>query len=283
MLEEEVKEEINEELTAEEIAAAEVAKAEEVAEEVKEKTWAELGLSERLDSMNREQIAGEFKQRNVAFGNMTNEKETLARELAAANKQIANFKKAADLPAEVKAEIKKMSPQEVERWVQDLQTDPHAAIRSLLGDKFGRRSEEELSEIIDKRLNEGLAGYHGYTEDQAAMADPDYQSATGYISALQTEEHFGNTRPTMELLELWRLATTDKPSADAVYDTMKRFPGVPMKNCVHMVNGRPKSKVDADKIRKQVKGLDGGGLPSGSRNVSTSEKIEDMDAAFDVE
>lgn len=280
-------EEVKEELTAEGIEGAAAAEEEtakaEAAEEAKEKSYADYGLNARYDGMSREELATDIKSRNTSFGHQSEQLGQLRKDLAARDEQIANFKKAADLPAEIKAEIKKMSPQEVERWVQDLQTDPHAAIRSLLGDKFGRRSEEELSEIIDKRVNEGLAGYHGYTEDQVAMADPDYQSAVGYIEYLQSEEHFGNTRPTMELLELWRLATTDKPSADAVYDTMKRFPGVPMKECVHMVNGRPKSKVDADKIRKQVKGLDGGGLPSGSKKVSTSEKIEDMDAAFDVD
>ena len=276
-------EELKEELTAEEIAAAEVAKAEEVKEEVKEKTFAEYGLNERYDGMSREELAADIKGRNTSFGHQAETMGALRKDLASRDEQIASFKKAADLPAEVKEATKEMTPQELDRWLQDLQTNPHGAIRSLLGDNFGRRSDEDLGKLVSEQINEALSSYHGYTEDQAAMADPDYQGAAGYIRELQGEDHFGNTRPTMELLDLWRLATTDKPSADAVYDTMKRFPGVPMTDCVHMVNGRPKSKVDPEKIRKQVKGLAGGGLPSGSKQVSSTEKIDDMDDAFDVE
>lgn len=280
------KDEVKEELSAEEIEAAaaqeETAKT-EAAEEVKEKTFAEFGLNERYDGMSREELAGDIKSRNTSFGHQSEQLGQLRKELATTQEQIANFKKAADLPAEVKAEVKKLSDYELKLWLDELQSDPHAAMRNLLGDNFGRRSDEDLGKFVSDQINEALSGYHGYTEEQAAMADPDYQSAAGYIQYLQTEEHFGNTRPMMELLELWRLATTDKPSADAVYDTMKRFPGVPMKDCIHMVNGRPKSKVDPDKIRKQVKSLAGGGLPPGSSKVSSTEKIEDMDAAFDVE
>ncbi len=276
-------EEVKEGLTAEEIAVAEVAKAEEVKEEVKDKTFAELGLNERYDGMSREELAADIKGRNTSFGHQAETMGTLRKDLAARDEQIANFKKAADLPVEVKAEVKKMSEAELGRWLEDLQTDPHAAIRSLLGDSYGRRSDEDLGKFVSEQINEALSGYHGYTEEQEAMADPDYQGAAGYIRALQGEEHFGNTRSTMELLELWRLATTDKPSADAVYDTMKRFPGVPMKDCIHMVNGKPKSKVDPDKIRKQVKGLSGVTTTSGSNKVSATEKIEDMHAAFHPE
>lgn len=272
-------EEVNEELTEEETEVAEDETTE--TEEVKEKSWSELGLHERFNNMSREEIAADILHRNVVQGHHNVEMGDVRKENVALKEQVANFKKAADLPAEVKTEVKKMSDYELKVWLDELQSDPHTAMRNLLGDNYGRRSEEELAEFVDKRINEGLSGYHGYTEEQAAMADPDYQSAAGYISALETEEHFGNTRPMMELLELWRLATTDKPSADAVYDTMKRFPGVPMKECVHMVNGRPKSKVDADKIRTQVKALAGGGLPSGSDKRSTSEKIPDMETAFD--
>ena len=180
------------------------------------------------------------------------------------------------MPAEVKAEVKKMSEDELRRWLEDLQTDPHAAIQTLLGENYGRRSEEELSEIIDKRVNEGLEGYHGYTEEQAAMADPDYPVFAKYIEQLQRPENFGNTRSPREMLDFARLFHTDREAADNVYDVMKRFPSVPMKNCVHMINGRPKSKVDPEKIRKEVKGLAGGGLPSGSKKVSSAENIDDM-------
>lgn len=274
-------EEIKEELTAEEIAAAEAAKAEEVVEEVKEKTFADLGLNERYDGMSREELAADIKSRNTSFGHQAETMGTLRKDLAARDEQIANFKKAADLPIEVKAEVKKMSETELARWLDELQSDPHAAMRNLLGDSFGRRSDEDLGKLVSDQINEALSSYHGYTEDQRAMDDPDYQAAAGYIKFLQSEEHFGNTRPARELLDLWRLAMTDKASADAVYDTMKRFSDVPMKDCIHMVNGRPKAKVDPEKIRTQVKGLAGGGLPSGSNKVSTTQKIDDMDTAFD--
>ena len=277
MPEEEVKEEINEELTAEE--TAEVAKV----EEVKEKTFAELGLNERYDGMSREELAIDIKSRNTSFGHQSEVLGTLRTDLAAANEQIAGIKKAADLPAEVKEEVKKMSESELARWLEDLQSDPHTAVRSILGDNFGRRSDDDLSKIIGDQINEALAGYHGYTEDQAVMSDPDYQAAAGYIKQLQGEEHFGNTRPATELMELWRLVTTDRASADAVYDTMKRFPGVPMKECGFMVDGRSKTTVSADKIRKQVKGIASTGLPSGSNKVSSTENIGDMDDAFDPE
>ncbi len=282
---EQEQEETTEQLSAEEIAAAEVAKAEqaETTEEVKDKTWAELGLNERFDGMSREEIASDILHRNTVHARQADEVGQLRKDLANAEQKIAGVKKAADLPTEVKAEVKKMSEAELARWLEDLQTDPHTAVRSLLGDSYGRRSEEELAELVDKRVNEGLQGYHGYTQDQRAMDDPDYQVAAPYIEYLQSEDQFGNTRPAMELLELWRLVMTDKPTADVVYDTMKRFPGVPMKNCIHMVNGRPKAAVDADKIRKQVKNLSGGGLPSGSKKVSTTEKIDDMDTAFDLD
>ena len=280
MPEEEVKEEIKEELTAEEISAAEVAKAEEVAEEVKEKTFAEYGLNDRYDGMDRETLAADIKSRNTSFGHQAEQLGQIRKDLATAQEQIANFKKAADLPTEVKEEVQKMSEAELGRWLEDLQSDPHAAIKSLLGENFGRRPEKELKELMADQINEALSGYHNYTEDQTAMADSDYQAAEGYIKQLQTEEHFGNTRPAMELMELWRLAMSDKPSADAVYDTMKRFPGVPMKECIHMVNGRSKSKVDPDKIRKQVKGLSAVSSPSGSSKVSSVEKAKDMYDAF---
>ena len=248
-----------------------------------EKSWAELGMHERYDSMTREQIAADILHGNTVHGRQAEEVGQLRKQLAAVEEQFAGVKKAADLPVEVKQEVKKMSEAELGRWLEDLQTDPHMAIQSILGDNYGRRTEEELSKLIDERINDGLQGYHGYTEDQAAMADPDYRLLAGYIETLKGQDHFGNTRPTMELLELGRLVHTDKESADAVYDAMKRFPGVPMQDCIHMINGRPKNNVSADKIRKEVKGLAGGGLPGGAKKRSTTEKIEDMDAAFDID
>lgn len=283
MPEETVQEEVKEELTAEEIeaAAAESETTEtEVVEEVKEKTWAESGLNERYDSMSREQIAGDIKQRNTAFGNLTNDNETLRRQVAELETKGNKVREAADLPAEVKSEVKKMSEEELRRWLDDLQTDPHAAIRSLLGDSFGRRSDDDLSKFIDKRVNEGLNDYHGYTEEQAVRADPDYPVFANYIEGLQDPKYFGDTRSPRELLDFARLFHTDREAANAVYGVMKRFPSVPMKDCVRMVNGTPKAAVDADKIREQVKDLAGGGLPPGSNKVSSSEKIEDMHTAF---
>lgn len=272
-------EEKTEELTEEQIAAAAAAE-EAAAEEVKEKTYAELGLNERYDSMTREQLAEDIKSRNTSFGHQTEVVGQLREQLQTYEEQLAGVKKAADLPAEVKAAAKKMSPQELDRWLQDLQTDPHAAIRGLLGDNFGRRSDDELSKLIEKQVNEGLQGYHGYTEEQAVRADPDYPVFANYIEYLQKPEHFGNTRSPRELLEFGRLITADKEAGNAVYDAMKRFPGVPMKECIHMVNGRPKANVDADKIRREVDGLAGGGLPGGSKTRSKVEKIEGMHDAF---
>lgn len=278
-------EEVKEELSAEEIEAAAAAEEEtakaEAAKEVKQKTFAEFGLNERYDGMSREELAADIKSRNTSFGHQAETMGTLRKDLAARDEQIANFKKAANLPAEVKAKVNKMSPDELQRFLVDFQTDPDEAMDRRFGDRYGRRSDEDLGKFVSEQINEALSGYHGYTEDQAAMADPDYQACSGYIETLRSEEHFGNTRPTTELLELSRLVLTDKASADAVYATMKEFPGVPMKNCIHMVNGRPKSKVDPDKIRKQVKGLAGGGLPSGSTKVSSTENVDDMDEAFD--
>jgi len=283
-MEEEVKEETTEELTAEEIAAAaaetETTETEEVA---KEKTWAEYGLDERFNGMSREQIAADILHRNTVYGRQGTELGQAKKDLAAAQEQLNGVKKAADLSVEVKQEVQKMSEGQLARWLEDLQTDPHAAIRGLLGDSYGRRSEDELNELMDKRINEGLEGYHGYTEEQAAMADPDYQSCAGYIKQLQGQEHFGNTRPTMELLEFARLAITNKTAADPLYDVMKRFPGVPMKECIHMINGRPKAEVSANKIRKEVESLAGGGMPSGSKKASETPVIKTMDDAFDVD
>lgn len=245
-----------------------------------EKTWAELGMHERYDGMSREEIAADILHRNTIHGRQGTELGQAKKDLAAALEQLQGVKKAADLPVEVKQEVKKMSEGELARWLEDLQSDPHAAIRGLLGDSFGRRSEEDLAEIIDKRVDEGLQGYHGYTEEQTAMRDPDYQACAGYIKTLQGEEHFGNTRSAMELLDFARMALTNKDSADAVYDVMKRFPSVPMKDCVHMINGRPKGTVSADNIRKEVDGLAGGGMPPGSKKASQNEDVKDMHSAF---
>ncbi len=280
---EETQEETTEELSAEEIAAAEVAKTEESVEEVKEKKWSELGLDERFDTMSREDIATDIQYRNTVYGRQGGELGQLRKDLAAATEQLAGIKKAADLPAEVKAEVQKMSEAELTRWFEDLQTDPHAAIRSLLGDNFGRRSEDDMNALIDKRVDEGLQGYHGYTEDQVVRADPDYPVFAQYIEGLQDPKYFGNTRSPRELLDFARLFHADRDAANDVYDAMKRYPTVAMKDCLHMVNGRPKAEVDANKIRQQVKGLAGGGLPPGSHKASTTPTIKNMDDAFDVE
>lgn len=280
---EEPQEEIKEELSAEEVAAAEVTKAEEVTEEVKEKTWAELGLNERFDGMSRADIAGDILHRNTVHARQADEVGQLRKDLAARDEKLANITKAADLPVEVKAEVKKMSAQELERFLMDFQTDPDEAMDRRFGERFGRRSDKEIKELMSEVAQDVVSGYHGYTQEQTAMADPDYQSCAGYIKMLQDEEHFGNTRSTMELLELSRLVLTDKESADPVYEAMKRFPSVPMQECIHMVSGRPKATVDANKIRKQVKSIAGGGLPSGANKVSQTEAVDDMDDAFDAD
>ncbi len=246
-----------------------------------EKTYAELGLDARYDSMTREQIAEDIKHRAGVFSRHEHEMGQLRTKSANMEEQIANFKKAADLPVEVKAEVQKMSEAELSRWLEDLQTDPRAAIQSLLGDNFGRRSEEDLTEIIRKQVDEGLQGYHGFTQDEAARADVDYPIYAEYIEGLQRPEHFGNTRSPRELLDFARLYDADKDAANAVYDAMKRYPTVAMKDCVRMVNGTPKAAVSADKIRQQVKGLAGGGLPPGSNKASTSGTVKTMDDAFD--
>lgn len=284
MPEETGQEETKEELTPEQIkaAAAESETTEtEVAEEVKEKTWAQLGMHERYDGMSRQEIATDILHRNTVHGRQTGEVGQLRKDLAAAQEQLAGVKKAADLPVEVKAEVQKMSEAELSRWLEDLQTDPRAAIQSLLGDNFGRRSDDDMNAIIDKRVDEGLQGYHGFTQDEAAKSDVDYPIYADYIEGLQRPEHFGNTRSPRELLDFARLYDADKDAANAVYDAMKRFPRVPIKDCVHMVNGRPKAEVSADKIRQQVNELSGVTKTSGSHKASATPNIKSMDDAFD--
>ncbi len=240
-------------------------------------------MDERFDGMSREEIAADIQHRNTVHGRQAGELGQLRKDLATATEQLAGVKKAADLPVEVKAEVQKMSEAELGRWLEDLQTDPRAAIQSLLGDKFGRRSEDDMNALIDKRVDEGLQGYHGYTEEQAMRADPDYPVFASYIEGLQDPKYFGNTRSPTELLDFARLQAADKDAADALYPVMKQFPSVPMKECVHMVNGRPKATVDAEKIRKQVNSLSGVTTTSAAQKRSSSEKIPDMDAAFDLD
>ena len=246
-----------------------------------EKTYAELGLDARYDSMTREQIAEDIKHRAGVFSRHEHEMGQLRTKSANMEEQIANFKKAADLPVEVKAEVQKMSEAELSRWLEDLQTDPRAAIQSLLGDNFGRRSDDDMNAIIDKRVDEGLQGYHGFTQDEAAKSDVDYPIYAEYIEGLQRPEYFGNTRSPRELLDFARLYDADKDAANAVYNVMKRYPTVAMKDCVHMVNGRPKAEVSADKIRQQVNELSGVTKTSGSHKASATPNIKSMDDAFD--
>lgn len=248
-----------------------------------DKTWEQLGLHPRFDGMTRDEIAADILHRNSIHGRQAEEVGQIRKDLATANEQIANFKKAADLPAEVKTEVRKMSEQELTRFLEDFQTDPAPAIRKLIGDGQGKRSDEDLAKIISDQVNEALSGYHGWTEDRAVQSDPDYPVLSNYMETLQQPEHFGNTRGARELLEFARLFQTDKEAANDVYRVMKQYPTVSMKDCVRMVNGTPKAKVDPDKIRKEVKGLKGLAVSSGSKQVSANEAIDDMDDAFDVD
>lgn len=248
-----------------------------------EKTYAELGLDERYDGMNREQMVADIKHRNIVHGRQAGEVGDLRKKLAAAQEKVDSFNKVAGQPVAVKEAVKKMSEGEVSLFIQDFQIDPDKAIRGLLGDNFGRRSDGDLKKMVGELFEDMIGQYQGYTEDQAVQTDPDYQVHANYMEGLRQPEHFGNTRPAQELMAFSKLANisgADKPTVDNLYDCMKRFPQVPMKDCLSMVKGRGGTKtVDPDKIRKQVDGLEGG-TPPGSKKASSSEKITTMDEAF---
>lgn len=251
-----------------------------------EKTYAELGLDERYDKMTREQRADDIKHRNTQYGHQTREIGEMRKKLAAATEKLDSFSKVAGAPIAAKEAVKNMSEGEVALFIQDFQVDPDKAIRGLLGENFGRRSDDDLKKMVGDLFEDMIGQYHGYTEDQAVQGDPDYQIHANYMEGLRQPEHFGDTRSAHELLAFSKLANggADKAYRDTLFDCMKRFPSVPMKECLNMVKGRGggAKTVDANKIRKQVKDLDGG-TPSGSKTASATEKIETMDQAFDAD
>ena len=251
-----------------------------------EKTYAELGLDERYDKMTREQRADDIKHRNTQYGHQTREIGEMRKKLAAATEKLDSFSKVAGAPIAAKEAVKNMSEGEVALFIQDFQVDPDKAIRGLLGENFGRRSDDDLKKMVGDLFEDMIGQYHGYTEDQAVQGDPDYQIHANYMEGLRQPEHFGDTRSADELLAFAKLANggADKAYRDTLYGCMKRFPSVPMKECLNMVKGRRggAKTVDANKIREQVKGLDGG-TPSGSKTASATEKIETMDQAFDAD
>ena len=284
--EEKTKEEVVEEQTAtEEQTTTEEVAAEET-ETATEKTYAELGIDARFDSMNREQFATEIKHRNSVHGRQASEVGKLRKDLAAAQERLSGFDKAAGQPVEVKEAVADMTDAELTRWLEDLQSNPRKAFKQILGDDFGRRSEDDVKKMVTELFNEYIGQYQGYTEEQAVMSDTDYQVHANYMDGLRKPEYFGNTRSAQELLAFAKFANgEEKPVVDALYDAMKRFPQVPMKDCLNMVKGRggavtEKKKVDPDDIRKQAERLEGGKLPSGSKKVSQNEKIVTMEDAF---
>ncbi len=286
---EEKTEEKTEELTEEQVAAAEAtaeaaAEATEAAEKVTEKTFSELGLDERYNDMDRKQLAEDIQHRNRVHGRQSTEVGTLRKDLAAAQAKLDGFAKAAGATVEVKEAIKDMDEAELGVFLTELQSNPRKAFGRILGDDMGRRSDDDLRKMFTKWFDEDIGQYHGYREEQTVQEDPDYQIHAGYMEGLRQKEHFGNTRSAQELLAFSKLANSgaDKPTIDALYENMKRFPQVPMKNCLDMVTGRTggKARVDPDKIREQVKGLAGGTAPSGAEKKSSKEEIPDMDTAF---
>ena len=250
-----------------------------------EKTYAELGLDARYDGMTREEFVKDIQHRNSVHGRQAAEVGQMRKDLAAAQGKLDSFNKVAGQPVAVKEAVADMSDGELTRWLEDLQSNPRKAFKQILGDNFGRRSEDDLKKFIGEQFEGMIGQYHGYTEDQAVAADPDYQVNANYMEGLRKPEHFGNTRSAHELLAFSKLATGgDTATVDNLYACMKRFPEVPMKDCLNMVRGRTGGvkTVDPDKIREQVKGLEGG-TPPGSKKASATEEIPDMDAAFDVD
>jgi len=284
------KEEAAEAKVAEEEQQAAAAAAEEGAAEgtetPAEKTYADLGLDARFDGMSKEQLAGEIKHRNAVHGRQASEVGTLRKDLATAQAKLEGFAKAAGATVEVKEAVADMSDAELTRWLEDLQSNPRKAFKQILGDGMGRRSDDDLRKMFTKWFDEDIGQYHGYTQEQAAKTDPDYQVNEIYMEALRKPENFGNTRPAQELLAFAKFASggADQGSIDTLFSCMKRFPEVPMKDCQHMVAGRTggKATVDPNKIREQVKGLAGGTAASGAEKKSQKEEILTMDDAYDV-
>ena len=237
--------------------------------------------------MSKEEFVRDIQHRNSVHGRQATEVGQLRKDLAAAQSQISSFKEVAGTKPEIKEAVADMSDGELTRWLEDLQSNPHKAIRQILGDNYGRRSDEDMEKMITTVFDKYINQYHDYTSEQSIQSDPDYQIHANYMKALREPEHFGNTRGARELLDFAKFANgdADKGTVDAVYEVMKLFPQVPMKDCLSMIKGRDRqaAKVDPAKIREQVKNLEGGGNAPGSKRKSAGEEIKDMEDAFAVD
>ena len=257
-----------------------------------EEKWADYGL-EQFDGLKRKDIAEQIKYTQQLYGRQSNEYGSMKKKLAEYEERLAKFQQIANPNASAGATTQQaadafpeMTKGQLEDFYQQFELNPAKAIHDLLKDKMGRRSDEDITKLVNERINESLWRYHQYNESQQVASDPDYNKHQAYIDLLKEPENLGTTRSAKDLLEFSRLHEQNKALANLVYDRIKRYPQMPFTEAKEWAEMKLRQgEVISDKVKQikgQVDGIQGGSLGGTAAKGSAGENIETLDDAFDI-
>lgn len=255
-------------------------------------SWKDNGF-EDFEGKSIKEIAAEvqkYKYNASLYGRQANELGTARQQLQEAQTLIDKYKQVSDPDRKAEQKIEQMSEGQLADFYREFESNPRAALLSLLDDKLGGggMSDEDFQKRVDERVNEQLRDYHGYsTVENLRRNRPEYGEHEDYIQLISQAEHLGQSRNPEDLLDFSILHKANKTLANVVYGMLKSYPGMAFadaKEYAELKLAAPASNQDTkEKLKKEVAALAGGKIAGGGNKASQDENIESMEDAFNVD
>jgi len=248
-----------------------------------EKNWSDYGI-EDWNELGHEQIAERVLKERNSQGSMMRERDSIRSERDALQAQIDQISGVTNPGKEViRDEIADMDDFEKQRFFQQLETSPRAAISGLLKDSMP--TKDSIAEMISEKLKTSLTDYDQYNQAESIKRTrPEFAEHQGYIEFISKPEYLGDRRSLDDKLDFAVLHKENPDLSDMVYDLLART-NMPFADAKEYAEFRSqatnKAAVDKDELRDtidKVKSVSGGG----KQKASETEKIESMEEAFNV-